>query len=150
MRLMNMKPWKSTNLSEPRTLSDKEWLSTVPGRSGPLWVWRPFGSWVLVLPCTMSWPEVDASASLLVPFLFHPVFSCNPAFSISLSIEFPFLLKHSTCDNPWPLAPTPCSSWYDSLHELKFFILAWGQKASWQLQRLQMSTSKPVEYLMNL
>jgi len=114
---------KKTDLSEVRPLSDNEWESTVPGMSGPLRVWRLFT--VLALACITSFSEVDAFASVLDPFLFHPTFSWLLVSSKSLSGNLPFLFKLSTRGNLPPLNCLLYSACCISLFEFTFNELDW-------------------------
>ena len=109
-----------TNLSEIRTLSDNEWLSTATGVSGPLWVWRLFPVGVLVLACTMSLSDVDDDASTLEPFFVQITFSGHPYSSDSPSTICSFLFKQSTCVNSSPLVRPLHSGCINSLFKFNF------------------------------
>lgn len=92
------KQWVVANLSEFRALSDAEWLSTTPAISGPLWLWRAFGVWVLFLTGKASFSEVRGGNSVFDAFFFSPFFSQWSESSWLLSRSFPFLISYSAND----------------------------------------------------
>lgn len=98
-----MKPKKiRINLSKLRALSDSEWLSTTPGMSGPLWVWRCLPVWFLVLACAASFSINDGGSSDFESLFLRSVFPLTSYSVISFSDIFPLSVWLSTTDTSLP------------------------------------------------